>query len=71
MQQDPKLFLAPDRLTADQLQNCRVTFPFIHPTSSVSIDETIAWRGVKRQDARATLRPNLARAPAVDIPLMQ
>ena len=71
MQQHPELFLTPNRLPADQLQNCRVTFPFIHPTSSVSIDETIAWRGVKRQDARATLRPNAARAPGVDIPLMQ
>ena len=71
MQQDPELFLTSHRLTADQFENCRVPFPFIHPTFLGTIDETIAWREAKRQDMTTMLRPWAAVTAAVDIHWMQ
>jgi hypothetical protein len=62
MQQHSELFLTPNRLAADQLENCRVTLPFIHQLLR-SIDQTIARRGAERQNASPTLRPNNAGPP--------
>jgi hypothetical protein len=35
VQEEPELFLTANRLVADQLENCRVPFPFVHPSSSI------------------------------------